>query len=312
MNDREKQGERESLQTNAAVGGRQWLVSKSSGGRGTRFSVRRSFEQQPRLWIVVGVLAAALVVGGWLILRGTGTPVDETWLKMQERGSWRVGMDPSFPPFESLDAEGAPIGYDVELAREIAAEWGLEAEIVAVGFDSLLDALLVDRVDAVISAFPYNARMTKDVHYSPPYFEAGVRLVVGADAAYEEVADLDGGTVAVEWGSRGDAIARRLQREGADFTRLPFDSSEKAIEALVSGASDGLLIDGVTLRLAQGEGKEIRGVGAALDEDPYVIAVSIKAQKLQGALFGALAALEENGQLDLLEDRWFGQVTRRE
>ena len=312
MNDREKIERRESRQTNAADGSRQWLVARNGGGCWTRFSFRRSFEQQPRLWIVIGVLAAVLVVGGWLILREAGPPVDETWLKMQERGSWRVGMDPSFPPFESLDAEGAPIGYDVELAREIAAEWGLEAEIVAVGFDSLLDALLVDRVDAVISAFPYNARMTKDVHYSPPYFEAGVRLVVGADAAYEEVADLDGGTVAVEWGSRGDAIARRLQREGAGFTRLPFDSSEKAIEALVSGASDGLLIDGVTLRLAQGEGKLIRGVGAALDEDPYVIAVSIKAQKLQGALFGALAALEENGQLDLLEDRWFGQVARRE
>ena len=312
MNDGEKKEERESLQTNAAVGGRQWLVGKSNGGRGKRFSVGRSFEQQPRLWIVVGVLAAALVVGGWLILREAGPPVDETWLKMQERGSWRVGMDPSFPPFETLDDEGAPIGYDVELARVIAAEWGLEAEIVAVGFDSLLDALLVDRVDAVISAFPYNARMTKDVSYSPPYFEAGVRLVVGADAAYEEVADLDGGTVAVEWGSRGDAIARRLQRAGAGFTRLPFESSEKAIEALVSGASDGLLIDGVTLRLAQGEGKPIRGVGSALDEDPYVIAVSIEAPKLRGALFEALAALEEKGQLDLLEDRWFGQVARRE
>ena len=309
MNDQGKEEERAPLQTKAAVGGRQWLVARSNGGRWTRFSVRRSFEQQPRLWIVVCVLAA-LVVGGWLILRGTGPPVDETWLKMQERGSWRVGMDPSFPPFETLDAEGAPIGYDVDLAQEIAAEWGLEAEIIAIGFDSLLDALLVDRVDAVISAFPFNARMTKDVHYSPAYFEAGVRLVVGADAAYEEVADLDGGTVAVEWGSRGDAIARRLQRGGAGFTRLPFESAEKAIDALVSGASDGLLIDGVTLRLAQGDGKLIRGVGAALDEDPYVIAVSIEAPKLRGALLQALTTLEEEGRLGLLEERWFGQATR--
>ena len=139
-----------------------------------------------------------------------------------------------------------------------------------------------------------------------------MRLVVGADAAYEGVADLDGGTVAVEWGSRGDAIARRLQRGGAGFTRLPFESAEKAIGALVSGASDALLIDGVTLRLAQGEGKPIRGVGTALDDDPYVIAVSIKAPMLQGALFEALAALEENGQLNLLEDRWFGQAAGSE
>ena len=310
MSDQERNREREPAQGALASAERQWLVA---GGRGDRWAgsvLGRSFERRRGLWIAVCIVVVA--VGGWLLLRGGGPAVDETWLAMQERGSWRVGMDPSFPPFETLDAEGAPIGYDVDLAREIAATWGLEAEIVAIGFDSLLDALLVDRVDAVISAFPYNARMTKDVHYSPPYFEAGVRLVVGADTAYEEIGDLDGGTVAVEWGSRGDAIARRLQREGAGFTRLPFESSEKAIEALVSGASSGLLIDGVTLRLAQGEGKQIRPVGAVFDEDPYVIAVSIKAPKLQSALLQALATLEDGGQLGLLEERWFGQTGRRE
>ncbi|MXZ19581.1 MAG: amino acid ABC transporter substrate-binding protein [Caldilineaceae bacterium SB0665_bin_25] len=310
MNEEGRREERDPPQAEPADANRQWLVAGSHGSRGTRFSVRGGFGRRPLLWIAV--CAAALTVGGWLILRAGGPPVDGTWLKMQERGSWRVGMDPSFPPFETLDAEGAPVGYDVDLARAIAAEWGLEAEIVAIGFDSLLDALLVDRVDAVISAFPYNARMTKDVHYSPPYFEAGVRLVVGAGAAYEEVGDLEGGTVAVEWGSRGDAIARRLQREGAGFTRLPFESAEKAIEALVSGASNALLIDGVTLRLAQGEGKRIRAVGAVLDEDPYVIAVSIKAPKLQSALLQALAALEEEGRMGLLEERWFGQVAKSE
>ena len=221
-------------------------------------------------------------------------------------------MDPSFPPFETLDAQGAPVGYDVDLAQEIAANWGLEAEIVAIGYDSLLDALLVDRVDAVVSAIPFNARMTKDIHYSPPYFEAGVRLVVGADAAFETIEELVGRTVAVEWGSRGDAVARRLQRDGLAFERLPFQSSQEALDALVSGASDALLIDGVSLRLAQGDGKPIRAVGAALDSDPYVIAVSVRAHQLQSALHEALATLEQEERLDLLEERWFGQMATGE
>ena len=265
-----------------------------------------------RLWIIACALAAALAVGGWLLLRQRGQAVDKTWLQMQERGTWRIGMDPSFPPFETLDAQGAPVGYDVDLAQEIAANWGLEAEIVAIGYDSLLDALLVDRVDAVVSAFPFNARMTKDIHYSPPYFEAGVRLVVGAEAAFETVEELDGRTVAVEWGSRGDAVARRLQRDGLAFERLPFQSSQEALDALVSGASDALLIDGVSLRLAQGDGKPIRAVGAALDSDPYVIAVSVRAHQLQSALHEALATLEQEERLDLLEERWFGQMARGE
>lgn len=266
----------------------------------------------PWLWLVAGVVVAGLAAGGWILLRQGGPSVDRTWLQMQERGTWRVGMDPSFPPFETLDAQGAPVGYDVDLARALAAEWGLEAQIVAIGYDSLLDALRVDRVDAVVSAFPFDARMTKEIHYSPPYFEAGVRLVVDADTAIESVEELAGRAVAVEWGSRGDAIARRLQREGITLERLPFQSSQEALDALLAGAGDALLLDGVSLRLAQGEGEQVRAVGPPLDADPYVIAVSIKAHRLQAALYEALATLEQEKELELLENRWFGELTRGE
>lgn len=262
-----------------------------------------------RLWTaVVFALAALLAAGGWLLGRRGGTGVDRTWLQIQERGSWRVGMDPSFPPFASLDGEGAPVGYDVDLAREIAAHWGLEAEIVAISYDSLADALREDRVDAVVSAFPFDARLTREVHFSPPYFEAGVRLAATSDAAFADIGQLDGRRLAVEWGSRGDAAARRLQREGAGFERLPFQSSAEAIDALVSGQSDALLIDGVSLRLAQGEGRPLIVLGEALESDPYVIAVSIKAFQLQEEIFKALAALEGEKRMEALEHLWFGRL----
>ena len=116
-------------------------------------------------------MATALLV--WLLWTGQTTPFnsllpallrrDITWQAMQARRTWRVGMDPSFPPFESLDATGVPQGYDVELARKLAAGWGMEVEIVAIGFDSLVDALQAAKVDAIVSAYPYDARLTRDV-----------------------------------------------------------------------------------------------------------------------------------------------------
>ena len=50
-----------------------------------------------------------------------------------------------------LDEAGEPVGYDVDLARAIAAEWGMDVEIVALGFDSLLDAVAAGKVDSVVS-----------------------------------------------------------------------------------------------------------------------------------------------------------------
>jgi polar amino acid transport system substrate-binding protein len=71
-----------------------------------------------------------------------------TWQAIQQRGVWRVGLDPSFPPFECWMRNNAPAGYDVDLAHALAATWGVRAEIVPVGFDSLPDTLKTGKIDS--------------------------------------------------------------------------------------------------------------------------------------------------------------------
>ncbi len=223
--------------------------------------------------------------------------------------SFRVGLDPSFPPFEQLDASGAPAGYDVELAQALAERWGMRAEIVPIGFDSLLDAVKATRVDAVISAMPFDERQTRDVAYSQPYFEAGMRLAVRAGSPITDVAGLAGQRVAVEWGSAGDMIARRLQREEAiALEPVLFDTPEAALTAASDGAVDALFIDQVSLRLAQGAGAPLQAVGPVLESNPYVILTPRKAPQLGAAVNEALAVLRDDGTLAALADRWFGAV----
>jgi len=156
---------------------------------------------QHRRWIAVvllvllaGTALAALLWFG----PEAGLPLpdilrrDQTWQAMQQRGTWRVGLDPSFPPFEQLDEEGRPAGFDVDLAHAIARRWGLAAEIVPIGFDSLPDALKAARIDGIVSAYPYDERLTRDVAFSPPYFDAGLRLAVRRGSNVSAVNDLTG------------------------------------------------------------------------------------------------------------------------
>jgi ABC-type amino acid transport substrate-binding protein len=257
------------------------------------------------LLVGVGALVAILAPEGLnpaSLLPGR----DGTWERMQARGVWRVGLDPSFPPFESLDEEGRPVGYDVDLARRMAAEWGVEAEIVAMGYDSLLDALQADRVDSVVSALPYDPRETKDFRFSPPYFEAGIRLAVPAGSPIDDVDKLDGHRVAVEWGSMGDMVGRRLKREGAAIELVQVPTPEDVLDALAAGEADAALIDNVTLRQAQGRGAQVVAVGPALESNPYVIASPHKANKLGDQIAETLARLQENGVMTDLEETWFG------
>lgn len=270
-------------------------------GRGFREGLDR--QRAPLLLLAQLVLALLLLAAGEGRLL---TPPDPVWTAIQERGRWRVGLDPSFPPFEMLDEEQKVVGYDVDLARAIAAHWGVELELVPLGYDGLLDALAVGRIDSVVSALPYDRRLTEDVLYSEPYFEAGVRIAVSPQSSIERVADLERRQVGVEWGSVGDAVARRLQRDEVDFERKVFETTADVIAALRSKAIDAALIDGVSLRLAQ-SGSPIQTAGPVLEGDAYVIALPASAPFLATEIDRSLKAIRDEGRLEQIEDRWFGR-----
>ena len=79
---------------------------------------------------------------------------DGTLAQIQQRGTLRVGLDASFPPFENIAADGQIVGLDVDIAQAIATDLGVEPELVNIGFDGLYDALLARRVIWLFPACP--------------------------------------------------------------------------------------------------------------------------------------------------------------
>ncbi len=233
---------------------------------------------------------------------------DNTWHVMQTKGVWRVGLDPSFPPFETLNDAGQPEGFDVALAEQIAATWGLRVEVVPIGFDSLLDALQTGQIDSVISALPFDERMTRDVTYSAPYFESGIFLAARPETGIQGIESLADHTVGVEWGSMGDQIGRRLHTATPTLQLQPFDTPAETINALIEARGvDAILIDNVSLRMAQVNGADLVAVGPVLESNPFVIAMPNTAYELHAAVAERLTTLQATGVLAALEERWFGE-----
>ncbi len=251
--------------------------------------------------ITLGILI--LFAAGLYLLRGRLFPPDPVWARIQRTGVWRVGLDPSFPPFEMVSEDGQVVGYDVDLARAMAEQWGVKVRIVGIGFDGLIDAVRADKIDAAISAIPYDPLLTKDVRFSTPYFDAGWRIVVPREAPIQTQSDLTGKRVAVEWGSEGDVWARRLQRSQPGLQLVLKPSLDEALEALRNGEADAAIVDGVTYQLHK---EDLRQVGEPLSREPYVIVMSMKAHQLHEEVNAALEALREAGTLEALEARWFG------
>src|SRR5579859_1532277 len=75
---------------------------------------------------------------------------DRSLEKVRQAGVMVVGLDPSYPPFESIGADGKLVGFDVELTRAIATRLELKASLVTMDFGGIFDALEVGKVDLII------------------------------------------------------------------------------------------------------------------------------------------------------------------
>lgn len=251
--------------------------------------------------LFLALLAIALLaLTAYLLLRDRPATLRD----IQARGAWRVGLDPSFPPFEFVDGNGQAAGLDVDLANAVGAALGIRTELVTLGFDELIDAVAHHRVDAAISALPILPERTKEVRFSDPYAQAGVVLAARAGSPIRAPADLAGLTVAVEWGSQGDAEARRLNEAATTkFTLKPYDTVTASLDALAAGEVDAAIVDAISLALHP-RAADLTAVGAPLISDPYVIVVPADAPDLLDAVNRALRELESSGALDTLREKW--------
>jgi len=244
-----------------------------------------------------------LVVLALLLLAGCAAPAD-AWERVQQSGVLRVGMDASFLPFEFVDEEGSLVGFDVDLAREIAARLGVEAVFVAnLPYDGLYDALTAGQVDVVISALYLDPEREGAFAYSTPYFNAGQVLVVAEGTeGIVAVDDLAGRTVAVEFGSAGDVEARQL----SGVTVLPCETAADALAQVAAGRADVALVDHLSaLTGGAGAGGGLRIVGPPVTDEPYAAAVRRESRGLLRAINEALAQMAADGTLDCLEREWF-------
>ncbi len=268
------------------------------------------WKYQLRYIVAIAIIVLVLVgLAAWMLWGGREKE-DRTLERIEASGVMRVGLDPSYPPFENMDDDnGQLFGYDVDLARQIGARLEVEVEFVVVGFDGLYDALRTNKFDAIISGLPYDPLLTQDVRYTVSYFNAGQVLVVREDEnEIESVDDLAHKSLAVELGSDGDLEGRQLLKrlEGLSLQPLPtpLDALWALRQATPHGQADAALVDAISAHhFIKCEGG-VRIVGEPVVDGSYVIAVRYNSVALWSALNQVIQEMRGDGTLDALRDQW--------
>ncbi|MEO6457779.1 MAG: ABC transporter substrate-binding protein [Chloroflexia bacterium] len=246
-------------------------------------------------------IIASLALLVYLVWLGQQRPVDRYMEAMQASGVLRVGIDPTYPPFDTL-LDGKVAGYDAAIADAIAADLAVRVEFKTLALDTLYDALEAGAVDMLISALPIIPERMGVVRYSTPYYQAGqVLLVRSGDTRITSIEGLQSRTIGVEKGSAADTEARRLSREVAQniLVRSLYLSAEDALSALAKGELDAAITDGVSAQsYMRSNPGSLAIVPPAITDEPYVVAVPAQAPALASSVDSTILRLRASGDLD--------------
>ena len=226
---------------------------------------------------------------------------------IQGRGVLRAGVRMGLPPFAFDDGAGNPAGYEVDLARALAARWlgdPLAVQFVTVTQETALAALAGGQVDLVV-ALPHTLEAEAQADFGPTHYRDGIGLLIGPNIGAVEPTDLQGAVVAVAPGAQ-NALKVWATGHGVTLTPRPVDGPAAALELLQTGEVAAYADERVTLlRLVLGYQAGTLWPDR-LTERPLAIAVPQGDEGLRVEVALALQEMAVNGSYGELYARWFG------
>ncbi|MEY8709614.1 cystine transporter subunit [Mangrovibacter phragmitis] len=251
---------------------------------------------------LMGMMAVALVAG-----MSVKTFAAENLLNtIKERGTLRVGLEGTYPPFSFQDADGKLAGFEVDFAKALAHHLGVKADLKPTKWDGMLASLDAKRIDVVINQVTISPEREKKYDFSTPYTVSGIQALVKKENAGEikTAADLKGKKVGVGLGTNYEQWLRE-HVPGVDIRT--YDDDPTKYQDLRVGRIDAILVDRLAaLDLVKKTHDTLAVTGQPFSRQESGVALRKGNEDLLKAINSAIADMQKDGSLPALSEKWFG------
>lgn len=237
---------------------------------------------------------------------GTGESADDLLAQIKERGSIIVAMEGTWAPWTYHDEDDNLVGYDVEVAQNIAEKLGVEVEFIEGAWDGLLAGLDAGRYDIMVNGVGVTEERAEKYNFSTPYAYNKTDVIVRGD--YDEISsmeDLKGKKTA---NTISSTYAAQAEAYGATVTGV--DDLNQTIELLLSKRIDATLNAEVVFNDYKKEHPEADVKIATYSDQVEEIAIPIRkgddTVTLLDAVNDALDEMAKDGTLTELSEKYFG------
>ena len=224
------------------------------------------------------------------------------------------GVDPTYPPFESLSPSGAFQGFDIDLGRAICAQLAVKCKFVNQGFSGIIPALQARKFDAILSSMTVTPERAKAIAFSSEMYNEPTSLVEKKGAGLvPTAASLKGKTVGVEAGTIQETYAKTYWAP-AGVKVVSYPGQDQVHADLLSGRPDASLQDSVEadygfLKTPKGADYQFGGNVTYDPQDVLGSYIAIGVRKDEPHLLKkineAIAAIIANGTYKKIESKYF-------
>lgn len=219
----------------------------------------------------------------------------------EARPPLRIASDAAFAPFHFIDEAGRPDGFELRLARAVAARAGFRPEMLVLPYDELFRGLAAGTHDLVAATTGITPARERRYLFSRPYFATCQVAVVRAAAGEpQSLAELAGRRV----GAAGEGTSRRAMLSiDAEHVRI---GDGAGIAMLESGGIDAWIVDEFDgVAAVRDTGGRLRVLDEGVAPEHYAFVLAKGSAELVSRLDGTLVELEQSGELNSLR-RKFG------
>jgi glutamate/aspartate transport system substrate-binding protein len=261
-------------------------------------------------------LLGFVLAGAVALPPALGQELTGTLKKIKDSRAAVIGYREASLPFSYLNPAGRPIGYSIDLCREIVEQakdaLGIEEiaiRYVAVTAENRIEMVASGKVDLECGSTTSNLERQKRVAFSPVIFVSGTKLMVRRPVTIRSYLDLKGKTVAVTAGTTNQQALKILsdkRKLGMNFAVAK--DHDRAFALLEKGKADAFATDDVLLYgliAKSGRAREFQVIGDFLSYDPYGIMYRKGDPDFDAVVKAAFERLAGSRELEQIYNTWF-------
>ena len=234
---------------------------------------------------------------------------DNSLVAVKEKGTFVLGFDPGFPPMGYTDESGAYVGFDLDVAVEVAKRLEVELILQPINWAAKEMELESGNIDCIWNGMTVTPERAEAMSLSDAYLENSQILCVLADAPINTLADLAGKIVSLQAGSSAEDALNAAEDFKASLGEVvTFEDNVAALMDLDNKNCDAVLLDIVVANyyIAQ-KGGNYKVLEESLAPEQYAIGFRKADAALTKEVNDILLAMAEDGSLGEIAVKWFSE-----